>query len=648
MQIAKITVKNLRSIRDSTITMHNLTAFVGPNGSGKSTILRALNLFEKGMPVGEEDYYNRDTKHDIEIKVTFTNLQASAVKLFSKYVMHDTLDVVRIIHWEDGKVTSALHGYSLRNLDFIGVLNALNATVARDQYEHIVKNPKYADFPKWSSFPKVKEYLQEWEKKNPDKCGLHVDDGKFFGYDAVGAGYLGRYMRFLYVPAVHDAAVDSGDDRGSALGDLLNLTVKKTLAEKGEYQAMQNEIKNLYDKTMGGKSLPELDTLKSEMSRTLGSLARGAEVDLDWIVPDPTVSMPRAVARLVEDGYPSSVAAAGHGLQRAFIMVILHHLSRAQAGGGAPAAGHTGDAPSFVLSIEEPELYQHPTRMRHLASLLLSLSENGIPGVADQMQVVYTTHSPHFVFADRIGQIKLVSKARPGGGGGPMATSVSCTTMDAVRRRLKQCGTSKKSIKVFEHKILQAMDPAVSEGFFADAVVLVEGPSDHAAICAAADTLGYSLDAMGVSVIPCSGKGNIPKLLAVFSTIGIPTYVVWDADKDADRGRQDTNKQILSLLCYDEDDWRGKIGDSFACLKGDLEKAVAADLKSAAPASEGDDPYGALLAECEAEHGHKLDRGKPLTIKLIMRMIKERGIRLATLESIVAKIAELPGGSAPP
>ena len=281
-----------------------------------------------------------------------------------------------------------------------------------------------------------------------------------------------------------------------------------------------------------------------------------------------------------------------------------------------------------------------------MAAFLRSATERGIDGVAaDRVQIVYATHSPLLVSANRIDQIRLVRKA---GSGAPMATSVSSTTMDAVRHRLEQCGTSKKSIRVFEHKILQAMDPAVNEGFFADAVVLVEGPSDHAAICAAADALGHSLDAMGVSVIPCSGKGNIPKLLAVFSTLGIPTYVVWDADKGADRERQDTNKQILSLLCYDEDDWRGKIGDSFACLKGDLEKAVAADLKSAAPASEGDDLYGALLAEYEAEHGHKLDRGKPLTIKLIMRMIKERGIRLATLESIVAKIAELPGGSAPP
>lgn len=644
MRIKQISIKNLRSVKDATVAMDDLTALVGPNGSGKSTILRALDLFDRGKPVTEEDYYNRDTDHDIEIKLTFTGLPASAGELFSKYVRNNALDVVRIIHWEDGRVASALHGYSLRNLDFGGVLGAPNATAARDQYEHLAANPKYRGFPRWPGLAKAKAHLQEWERRNPGECGVHSDDGKFFGYDAVGAGYLGRYVRFIHVPAVRDAAADGGDGRGSALGDLLDLTVKKALAERAGYQSMQGEIKSLYDKNMGGGGLPELDALKSEMSRTLGSLARGAEVDLDWIVPEPSVSMPRAAARLVEDGYPSPVAAAGHGLQRAFILAVLHHLSMAQAGDGAAGGGRVDGLPSFVLSIEEPELYQHPARMRHLAGLLRSLSDGGIPGVAGQMQVVYTTHSPHFVFADRIGQIRLVGKERPAGGG-PMATAVTGTTAGAVRALLERCGASKRSVEVFEHKILQAMDPAVSEGFFADAVVLVEGPADQAAICAAADMQGRSLDAMGVSVVPCGGKENIPKLLAVFGALGVPHYVVWDADGGGGNGPRGANSQILSLLRYGGDDWRGRIEDTFACLKGNIEEALEADLKSASGA--GADPYVALVDECRAEHGHALERGKPLAIKLMMGMIKEKGIRLATFESIVERIARLPAGRVP-
>lgn len=50
LRIAKITIKNLCSVRDSTIDVGNLAALVGPNGLGKSAILRAMNLFEKGRP----------------------------------------------------------------------------------------------------------------------------------------------------------------------------------------------------------------------------------------------------------------------------------------------------------------------------------------------------------------------------------------------------------------------------------------------------------------------------------------------------------------------------------------------------------------------------------------------------------------------
>ncbi len=57
--------------------------------------------------------------------------------------------------------------------------------------------------------------------------------------------------------------------------------------------------------------------------------------------------------------------------------------------------------PNLVLAIEEPELYQHPSRQRHLASVLLNLAEGALPGVAKNTQVIYTTHSPLFVGLDR-------------------------------------------------------------------------------------------------------------------------------------------------------------------------------------------------------------------------------------------------------
>ena len=46
--------------------------------------------------------------------------------------------------------------------------------------------------------------------------------------------------------------------------------------------------------------------------------------------------------------------------------------------------------PNLVLAVEEPELYQHPSRQRHLASVLRRLAEGSISSVAHRTQVVYT------------------------------------------------------------------------------------------------------------------------------------------------------------------------------------------------------------------------------------------------------------------
>ena len=656
MHIAKIHVKNFRAVKDCAVKLDALTALVGLNGSGKSTFLHALALFQGRLTPTREDYYNRDVESDIEIKITFAGLPDKARNLFSKYMRGDELEVVRIVHWEDGRVSSKLHGYSLRNPDFVGVLGAPNATVAKSQYNDVLlKNPAYKNLPSWTGFASAKALLQKWEAANPDKCAHHPDDGKFFGYDGIGEGYLGRHIRILHVQAVRDAAGDGEDGKGSALGELLDLTVRKALAERGDLHGQEEQIRGMLDGVMGGRNLPELDSLKADLDRTLGILARGARVDLDWTVPEPSIGMPRASARLVEDRYSSPVGGAGHGLQRAFIMAVLHNLSRAQAGdgqkGGEHAGGPAAEIPSFVLAIDEPELYQHPTRMRHLARRLRDLSDNGIPRVAGQMQVVYTTHSPYFVFADRIGQVRLVAKRGSAGNGGgiddgkPGATAVSSTTPADILQELKRCGAVAESARSVDH-FLRAMGPAVSEGFFAVAVVLVEGPSDRITLEAAAEAMGCPLDALGAAVIPCGSKSAIPLPVAMFRSLGIPVYAVWDADENDDSQKRES-EHIASALGYEGGDWHGRITGMFACLPADLEGTVQSDLKAALGPEAGDRPDRTILARRRARHGVRKKDSKTLNAQLLAEEVRERPLHLKTLESIVREIANMAAGPAP-
>ena len=310
------------------------------------------------------------------------------------------------------------------------------------------------------------------------------------------------------------------------------------------------------------------------------------------------------------------------------------------ARGGNKSKGDGGD-PSIVLAIEEPELYQHPTRARHIAGLLSSISRGGFKGVASSVQVIYTTHSPYFVGADRIGQIRLLRK-EDGEKGMAKVTRVWSTDMGKIRRRLAAAGASKHADPdKLEHDFDRVLTPLMGEGFFAGTAVLVEGNSDRIAITRAAEMLGTPLDEQGVAVIPCGSKPSLPGPFAMFKELGVRTYAVWDGDNDKPEEKK-RNWRLLSLLGIAEPEaagsgWLGDITADFACHKTKLEGVLRSDM--------GEGLYDELVAKYKKAYRLKdSDEKKPLVTHLLMREMERRKIRPAGLGRIVEAI--LAGGAA--
>ena len=644
MRIKRMRVQNLRAVKDCTLALDDLTALVGPNGAGKSTFLHALMLFQGDATACKEDYHNRDTSQSITIQITFSDLPHAVKKTFQIYERGDELDIKRIIRWKDGKPASSLHGCFPSNPDFEDVLCASGSDAVRTLYAELLEKPMYYDFPRLTSAAKIVGYLRDWAQNNPDKYIARHDDKPLSVDGAAGAAYLKRHICFLYIPAVRDAATGgNGGGAGSALGGSLDAITKDALAEKAKHEDPVTMLKAVCAGIMRGEGLSELDDLEAGATKTLENLVHGSRVKLVWHPPSRDADMPRAEPRLVEDKYTSPVGMAGHGLQRAFVIMaallripLMQNLDEIKDG--------AREGPSVVLAIEEPEIYQHPTRIRHLAGLFRSMSQDGLDGVADRIQVVYTTHSPHFVFADHIDHVRLVSKEKDMEGG-PKTTRVKGTTSADILAELKRRNVACAADGAIDHSLLRAMGPAASEGFFADAVVLTEGPSDRIALLGAAEVMGHSLDALGVSVISCGSKLAIPLPLVMFRRLGIPVYAVWDADKNEGSQRKESER-IVSALGYGGADWRGKTTESFACLPGNLEDAIRSDLKKALGAAAGGDPYSAILDGRRKRYGLGQFSSKQMKTHLVMEEVREKGIRLERLESIVGEIAKLPGGSA--
>lgn len=642
MRIKSIRVENFRAVKAETLTCDDLTALVGPNGAGKSTFLHALLVFQGRQKPTAEDFYNHDTAEDIEIAVTFTGLSAVARKKFAKYLHGEDLEVIRACRYNDGAVVSSLHGRSLLNGDFDAARKAPLASDMLAEYKKLRDVPEYTALPKCTSKKAVLEALDKWEDDNPGKCKRSTDDGRFFGFEEVASGYLGRFVRILYVPAVREASGDGTEGgRGSVLHDLLELTVKGALAKSSRYQDLQKESDAVYDKARDMGGIQEVKRLEDDINGTLGTLARGARVDLDWDLKAPRVGPPAATVRLTEDGYSTTIDRTGHGLQRAFIIAMLGRLHGAQADASAAASSDddtaTATDPTIVLAMEEPELYQHPTRARHLARLLSSISKGGFKGVAASVQVIYATHSPYFVGADRIGQIRMLRKA-DGGKGKPKVARVWQTDMDGIRKRLAGRGTARRANQDrLERDFDRILTPHMSEGFFADTAVLVEGDTDRIAVMMAAEMLGTPLDERGVTIIPCGSKGELYGPLAMFKELGVRTYVVWDGDNNKENEKKN-NARLLSLLGMPRDKidagaWLGATTPDFACCEADMECMLRSDM--------GEEVYAPLAVRFRREYGlrGKKDK-KPLLAYLMMREMEQRGIRPERLGRIVEAILD--------
>ena len=644
MFLKEVSIRNYRSILEATLPCDNLTALVGPNGSGKSSFLNAIQLFyNPTAKVMREDFYNNDTSRDIEIALTFTRLSPAAQEHFAHYLDGDRLIVTRVIPDPGSTKNPTYHGTRLQNPDFVDIRNTTPKMSKREKYRELRQREEYKDLPAAaaSSADTVTTALDDWESTNPERCQRLRDDGQFFGFKQVGHSYLSRFTHCIHVPAVREASDDATEHKGSTVTELMDIVVRKTLTNRPEVEAFKNRMRTEYKDVMAPKNLEELSTLQTDLSKTLQLYVPDAEVQLQWSeLAELSIPAPQAAIKLLEDDYASRVESAGHGVQRALIISMLQHLNtvRRSAETEATASSEHSPLPNLVLTIEEPELYQHPSRQRYFAEVLMKSATSIEPVLGGSTQVIYTTHSPLFVGLDRFNHTRALRKTRQVNGQ-PKVTALKKADMDSVARELQDAQldhTTEFTAETLRARLQAIMTPWTNEGFFAKVVVLVEGETDLAAIVGVARSMGHELDSLGVAVIPCNGKTCLDRPLVIFRQLDIPVYVVWDGDQGRTDAEAMNNRYILRLLRLPEEDWPDFIGDTAACFRVKLENTVIEEV--------GTEAFDAWRSEAQ-EHFGILKREQalknPAAIRRIMNKARAEGIRSTSLESIVEKIIAL-------
>ena len=220
---------------------------------------------------------------------------------------------------------------------------------------------------------------------------------------------------------------------------------------------------------------------------------------------------------------------------------------------------------------------------------------------------------------------------------------ITSTTPEAIQTALEEVERGEENscaVRPLESRLRTAMTPMVNEGFFSDVVVLVEGEEDQAALVGVAKTMEIDLNAYGISVIPCHGKGSLPKVGTVFRQLGIPLYVVWDNDKDkGEAGSPTTNRRLLRLCGQTEEDWPEGVFERYACLGANLTNVLRHEL--------GEEFYDTTFADIRQEFGLGNWNGakkNPIVVTELIIRAKESGITSPTIEGIINHIVAIKFG----
>lgn len=186
------------------------------------------------------------------------------------------------------------------------------------------------------------------------------------------------------------------------------------------------------------------------------------------------------------------------------------------------------------------------------------------------------------------------------------------------------------------------MTPWMSEGFFAEVAVLVEGEDDRAAILGVAKSKDIELESGGFAVISCGGKTSLDRPAAIFRQLGIPIYLLWDGDKGEKNANPKDNHRLLRLMGQEAEDWPNKIHDDFSYFEVKLEDTLCAEI--------GVEKFEGYLAECQK--GYCITKKKyalknPTVISDVIQKAKAEGKESPTLEGIIEKILKKKQSAAP-
>jgi len=321
-----------------------------------------------------------------------------------------------------------------------------------------------------------------------------------------------------------------------------------------------NRLKELFSQIKDTfLEVPEFSDFRDNMSSIAGeviaNMASGLE--LDFTAYDPSNYFKALGINPTEDGNARNFDELGTGQQQILALSFAQAYSRSFLG-------------DLILIIDEPEAHLHPLAQKWLARTMFQMAKDGL-------QIVLTTHNAHFINLEFLEGIKLIRKAEN------ETQVISKRKSDLYQHCI---ATNADENKTREDTIIpfyaNHSTSRILNGFFANKIVLVEGPTEELTLPVYLEKVGLDTLKEGIEVINVAGKGNLAKWWRLFTLYEIPTFVCFDNDSRKD-GNGNKRKDALKAIGIPEEEidellteehWN--INDNFCVFGEDFEATMRA------------------------------------------------------------------------
>lgn len=624
MRIEQVEIENFRSIKHLICNFDAVTTFIGPNGAGKSTILRALDwVFNspKDSLTGEDRHLGSAELKPVRVRVDFTDLATEdRDALGSKYAPEGTTTFTIWRTWNDRE--DKLTGKAMAFQPFEAVRAETGAMAKRSAYNEIrTANPEL-DLAQCSSAAAVDVAMNDWERQHPEALTeSEISDTHLFGF--AGQGILAELFNFVFVSADLRAATETEDTRTSIIGRILQRAIDRSALDTASSELTQkyeDELAQLSEKHLG----EQLSEIAAELTTEVGNFTRGRSVSLAAASAAVKPQASKVEVQVTDGHITTPVSYQGHGFQRTMLLAALTVLSRR---GRKPGASGR-----MFLAIEEPELFQHPTQAKALASVLRTLANEESQAV----QVAYATHSPHFVEATAFDQVRRVT-SKLFVGAASAETQIKTASLDTTCEKLADFIDPVNVRRRWDQVCLKYLP----EALFAESVILVEGDEDAAILEAARNVNQLAVE--GTCVAAVCGKSNMIIPHAILSLLGVRSLMVVDNDsgcgermrakqrpeekvEEAELKHKKDNRLLCRYVNSTEVDYPvGEVSESLVFVPDTLETLLASDL-----------PGWNLTRERLIQEGRGVDGKNAATYALAARECQdEPGPTLASLVELV-------------